>query len=240
MESFLKLHFPNSPVHRVDRDTTRRKNAMADVIEEISKGEPCILVGTQMLAKGHHFPNVTLVAILDADSGLMSTDFRGPERMGQLLTQVSGRAGRASQPGKVMIQSHHCEHPLILSLVQEGYLPFARHLLRERQLCSMPPYRYLALIKAESKRAENAVEFLTVARQFIESLSNHQNDWQMLGPLPAIMEKRNNRFRYQLHITSDSRKKLQQILSRVCSQLESHRVARRSRWSVDIDPQDMA
>ena len=121
-----------------------------------------------MLAKGHHFPKVTLVVIADIDSSLFSGDFRGPERMGQLLIQVAGRAGRAEQLGRVMIQSHHCEHPSIQSLVKEGYHRFARRLLRERQLSLLPPYRYLALLRSESKRPENAVEFLAVARQLCQ------------------------------------------------------------------------
>jgi len=239
-ESFLNLQFPSIPVHRIDRDTTRRKNSMAEVIAIIHQSDACILVGTQMLAKGHHFPNVTLIAIVDADSGLISTDFRGPERMGQLLTQVSGRAGREEKKGYVFIQSHHCQHPLMQSLIHGSYHQFARQLLRERHITRMPPYRYLAVIKAESKRPENAVEFLQTARQQAEQIHASSADLNYLGPLPCTMEKRANRFRYQLQINTTNRLFLQRLLKTLCRQLETHPLSRRTRWSVDVDPQDMS
>ena len=238
-EQFLQQRFTGTPVHRIDRDSTRRKNAMARVLEDVQRGEPCILVGTQMLAKGHHLPRVTLVAILDADTGLLSTDFRGPERMGQLLIQVAGRAGRAERPGRVVIQSHHCEHPLMQLLVTQGYQAFARALLAERQLGSMPPYRYLVLLRAESKRPENAIEFLTEARRLAQQLQPPCPQLHYLGPLPALMEKRNNRFRYQLHINAAGRGPLRHLLQRLCPQLEASPAGRRVRWAVDVDPQDM-
>lgn len=239
-EAALQQLFPNTPVIRVDRDTTRRKTALTDMIEDIHQGEPRILVGTQMLAKGHHFPDITLVAILDVDSGLFSPDFRGPERMGQLLIQVAGRAGRANKPGKVMIQSHHCEHPNIQSLIKEGYHRYARRLLRERQVSGLPPYRHMALLRSESKRAENAIELLKVARQIAQQQFPPSPQLSYLGPIPALMEKKKDRFCFQLHIQSDQRPLLQKVLTHVCNTLENHALARRARWSVDVDPLDMS
>ena len=159
---------------------------MNDLVEEINTGLPCILVGTQMLAKGHHFPDVTLVAIIDADGGLFSADFRGPERMGQLITQVAGRAGRASKEGRVLLQSHHIDHPMIQSLMHEGYHRFARHLLRERQVANMPPFCYLALIKAESIDGQIATDFLHQARSIAESLYPGDAKLQYLGHFPPL------------------------------------------------------
>ena len=139
IEEVLSQLFVGSKILRIDRDTMRRKNAMQEIVEQVHRGEPCILVGTQMLAKGHHFPNVTLAGIVDADQGLFSADFRGPERMAQLLTQVAGRAGRAEKPGQVMIQTHHPEHPLLQVLVAQGYERFAEAALRERREAGEKP-----------------------------------------------------------------------------------------------------
>jgi len=239
-ETELQGLFPNTRIIRIDRDTTRRKNAMNDLLDEINTGKPCILVGTQMLAKGHHFPDVTLVAIIDADGGLFSADFRGPERMGQLITQVAGRAGRASKPGRVVLQSHHTDHPMIMSLMFEGYHRFARHLLRERQVANMPPYRYLALIKAEAQDAQLATQLLTYARETAESIHASSDTLQFLGPLPANMERRGGRFRFQLQINTKSRAMLNKLLGEIGLRLESHPMNRKVRWAIDVDPQDMS
>lgn len=238
-ETLLQEHFPDFPVIRVDRDTTRRKNAMHDIVEKVNQGNPCLLVGTQMLAKGHHFPNVTLVAIIDADGGLFSTDFRGPERMGQLLLQVAGRAGRAERPGKVLIQSHLCDHPMLQTLIHQGYSAYAQLLLSERHVSLLPPFRFMALLRAESKRPDNAVQLLDTARHIAQRISPASPDLQYLGPLPAPMEKRNERFRYQLQLNASSRAALHQMLTRLIAELEQHPLSRRTRWSIDVDPQDM-
>lgn len=238
-EEFLTDYFPHTPVIRVDRDSTRRKHAMQNILNQVHQGDPCILVGTQMLAKGHHFPNVTLVAILDVDQGLFSTDFRGPERMGQLLLQVAGRAGRAEQPGHVYIQSHHVDHPLMQTLINEGYSPFAQQLLHERQISHMPPFRYLAVIRAEANHPQPAIELLQYARQQAELLHPSGVELSYLGPLPAIMEKRQGRFRFILQLNSSHRRHLQQLLSQLALQLEQDKRARKVRWHIDIDPQDM-
>ena len=238
-EELLVEQFPSINVLRVDRDSMSRKNAMKALTETVMQGEPCILVGTQMLAKGHHFPKVALVVILDADQGLMSPDFRGPERMGQLIMQVSGRAGRGDTPGKVLIQSHKPEHPLLQTLIQQGYHRYARQLLAERRATQLPPFSSMVLIRAESKRAENAVEFLQLARRLAQQLMSPSPGLSYLGPIPALMEKRQGRFRYQLQITSAKRKTLQNLMMRLLSELDQQALAKRTRWSVDVDPMDM-
>lgn len=238
-EAELEQLFPDTQVLRVDRDSTRRKHALRDLIEQVNTGEPCVLIGTQMLAKGHHFADVTLVVILDADAGLFSTDFRGPERMGQLLLQVAGRAGRAEKPGRVILQSHHVDHPLVQTLMYRGYAPFAELILRERQLTYLPPFRHLALVRAESQRPENALEFLRRARYLAEQLQPASEQLSYLGPLPAMLEKRGGRFRFQLQLNSAKRGPLQALLSRLSQQLETEPLGKRARWSIDVDPQDM-
>lgn len=238
-EETLEALFPQYPVIRVDRDTTRRKQAMQAMVDRVNGGDPCILLGTQMLAKGHHFPNVTLVAILDADGGLFSADFRAPEKMGQLITQVAGRAGRGDKPGTVILQSHHCDHPLIASLVQQDYRAFSDMLMTERQLAQLPPYRHMALLRAEAADGQAAKTFLEFARHQAEQQVPASPDTGYLGPLPAAMEKRNGRFRHQLSITCRERPRLQQLMSTLSVILEQSPLGAKVRWSVDIDPQDM-
>ncbi len=238
-ELVLQERFPDHKVIRVDRDSTRNKNSMQMLLADVHTGDPCILVGTQMLAKGHHFEDVTLVVIIDADAGLFSTDFRGPERMGQLLLQVAGRAGRAEKPGRVILQSHHTDHPLVQTLVNKGYHAVAELILQERQITQLPPFRHFALLRAESKQAQAAVAFLQQARQLAEALQPPSPQLDYLGPLPAMMEKRGDRYRYQVQISAAQRSTLQRLLSQLARQLEANPLASKVRWSLDVDPQEM-
>lgn len=239
-EQALHGLFPNTSVIRIDRDTTSRKMAMQELLASVYTGAPCILVGTQMLAKGHHFPDVTLVAVIDADGGLFSSDFRGPEKMGQLLVQVAGRAGRASKAGKVMIQTHHPEHPLINSLVNNPYQHYAKQLLKERENSGLPPFGHLALIRAESNNPQQPEEFLRALRMQIESNTPVENpEVRFLGPLPAPMARRAGFFRAQLLLQADKRKPLHHSLKRLCDAGEQHALGKKLRWSVDVDPVDM-
>jgi primosomal protein N' (replication factor Y) len=238
-EMTLREWFPATPIIRVDRDSTRNKNAMDKILNEVHRGKSCILIGTQMLAKGHHFANVTLVVIIDADAGLFSTDFRGPERMGQLLLQVSGRAGRAEKPGRVILQSHHTDHPLVQTLFFKGYHAFADLILQERQIAQLPPYRYLALLRAESKRPEIALEFLKFARNEAQILLPSSPNLNYLGPLPSMIERRGDRFRFQLQFNSAQRKSLQMLLTKLVEKLATNALSKRVRWAVDVDPSEM-
>ncbi|MBC53118.1 MAG: primosomal protein N' [Gammaproteobacteria bacterium] len=244
-EALLQRHFPETRVIRVDRDATSRKHELDDLLAEINQGTPCILVGTQMLAKGHHFPAVTLVAVLDADSGLFSADFRGQEFMAQLLVQVSGRAGRADntdRSGEVLIQTRHSTHQSLQMLINQGYHALATQLLDERRQAGMPPFAALAILRAEAINAGAPAQFLSAARAQAEDLlgqmpNGHQV--QISGPLPAPMEKRANRYRQQLLLRSPQRADLQTLLPVLCLQLEQMNTKRNVRWSVDVDPQDM-
>lgn len=226
------------PVIRIDRDTTRQKHALANHLAKVNQGDPCVLVGTQMLAKGHHFPKVTLVVIVDIDGGLFSADFRGPERMGQLLMQVAGRAGRESLPGKVLIQTHHSQHPWLQTLVAQGYSPFADSLLQDRQAAQMPPFAYLAVFRAESEQPQLALQVLESIKNRISDLQPSTPICQLLGPMPAAMERRQRRFRFVLQLRYVHRGLLQSTLQAVVPTLESESWPRSVRWQLDVDPQD--
>lgn len=235
-EQWLETKFPATPVIRIDRDSTRQKNSLEQSLAVVKDGTPCILIGTQMLAKGHHFPGIALVVIADGDHGLASSDYRGAERMAQLVIQVAGRAGRGEIPGTVLIQTHNPDHPLLELLLQKGYHLFGRQLLNDRQAAFLPPFSYQCLVRAESKRAEIAVEFLTVARQCLCEIAQPSPKLQYLGPIPARMERVNDRFRYQLLITAANRKALQHLLKEGIKLIDQQAIAKRTRWSVDVDP----
>ncbi len=238
-EECLSALFPDVPVLRVDRDSTRAKQAMSTLADQVNSGVPCILVGTQILAKGHHFPGVTLVAILDADSGLFSPDFRATERMGQLIIQVAGRAGRGDQPGTVILQSHHCEHPLMAALTQSGYPAFAAMLMAQRSAAQLPPLRNMALLRAEAHQPEDALSLLHACRRYCERHLPAGESRQYSGPWPAPLEKQRGRYRFQFVISNDERGELQRLLSGLAVHMEQQPGARKARWSVDVDPQDM-
>ena len=233
-EQFLSEQFAEYPVLRIDRDSMSRKQALHDMLDDIQRGEPCLLIGTQMLAKGHHFPHVTLVVILDIDSGLFSADFRGPEKMGQLLEQVAGRAGRAEKPGKVLIQSRFAEHPLLQTLLRDGYQRLARLLLTERQTSALPPYAYLALLRAEHADPYRAQTLLRAWCSVLQDLCEH--GVQVAGPWPAAMEKRASFYRFDVQIKSASRAALQRTLARFCEYAEQQKLPSGLRWSLDVDP----
>ncbi len=236
-EATLQRLFSDYPVLRVDRDSTQRKHALQQIIDRVQEGGPCILVGTQILAKGHHFPRVTLVAILDADSGLFSADFRGMEKTAQLILQVAGRSGRAEHPGHVLMQTHNSDHPRLRSLIDKGYSDFARQELLERRQGGLPPFSHLAMLRAEALSAGRAEAFLQLLRELVE-----QHDWPQvswLGPLPSPMERRAGRFRAQLLFESHERKALHQLLRWLTQVLEGLPQARKVRWSLDVDPLDM-
>ena len=236
VEQALAQHFPDINHIRIDRDTTRRKGELDRLLEQARSGASRLLLGTQMLAKGHHFPNVTLVGILDADHGLFSTDFRASERMAQLIVQVAGRAGRHERPGEVLIQTCHPEHPLLQLLITAGYPAFARAALTERRAAQLPPVTSMALLRAEAPAADTAMGFLASVQQRIAATGLPGVD--VWGPVPATMERRAGRFRAQLLLQSRQRGDLQRLLSTLVRQLEQSREARQVRWSVDVDPVD--
>jgi len=236
IEQYLQGLFPDTQVSRIDRDTTRKKGSLQEKLEKARTGESGILVGTQMLAKGHDFPNITLVCILDTDQALFSADFRAAEHLAQLITQVSGRAGRAEKSGEVLIQTHHPEHPLLQNLLHKGYPAFASDALQERSDASLPPCNHLALLRCESVEANAATTFLKQAITLTENIDKQQ--LEIFGPLPAPMERRAGRYRYQIMIQSKQRKILHPFMSWWIPQLQKLASARKVRWSIDVDPYD--
>lgn len=240
-EDELQRLFPGYPVHRIDSDTTRSKHRFANMLDRIHEGEPCLLVGTQILAKGHHFPKVTLVAVINADSGLFSSDFRATERMLQTLVQVAGRAGRAESPGTVVIQTHHADHPLMQSIARDDYLEIAHQLLQEREVAHLPPYRCLTLIQAEARHLNQAMAWLMGCKRKAESILSLNSRLEVLlsGPMPAIMEKRAGHYRAQLHLSAPQRASLRVLLSQLLVWAESQRPPSGLRWSIDVDPIDL-
>jgi primosomal protein N' (replication factor Y) len=237
IEQVLEKLFPDDNVVRVDRDTTRRKGALEKKLATINEGKRCILLGTQMLAKGHHFPDVTLVGVIDIDQGLFSSDFRAMERMAQMITQVAGRAGRAEKPGEVLIQTHHPEHPLLQTLIKQGYGEFAKQALAERQAAQLPPFSFLALLRAEAVDMQKPYEFLNEAKQL--ALQLDVSGVLISGPVAAPMEKRAGRFRAQLLLQANKRSELHRMLQPWVKQLEESKSGRKVRWSLDVDPIEM-
>jgi primosomal protein N' (replication factor Y) (superfamily II helicase) len=236
IEETLTQRFPQAEILRIDRDSTRRKGSMDALMQRIRNGRRQILVGTQMLAKGHHFPNVTLAGILDADSGLFGADFRAGERMGQLIVQVAGRAGRADQPGEVLIQTRYPEHPLLAALLQHDYRHFAERLLDERAAAGMPPSRHMALLRAESVHRAAPAAFLERVRRRAEETG--AAGIELLGPAPALMERRAGRYRAQLMLLAARRAPLHRLLAALVPGLDTLTSSGGVRWSLDVDPVD--
>jgi primosomal protein N' (replication factor Y) (superfamily II helicase) len=233
IEETLTALFPGVTLARLDRDVVRRRGDMEEVVRRMSSGEARILVGTQMVTKGHDFPNVTLVVVLNADQGLFSTDFRAPERLAQTIVQVAGRAGRGSKPGEVFIQTEFPGHPLLVSLLSEGYDGFARAALTERSQASWPPFSRLAALRDSAKTAEGALEFLTEARKLA---GTPPRGLRLLGPVPAAMSRRAGRFHAQLLIEGTGRSSLHHFLDAWLPAIEQLPSARRVRWALDVDP----
>jgi primosomal protein N' (replication factor Y) len=237
VEEMLAKHFKQTPIMRIDRDSTERKNALQERLAEIQKGKACILVGTQMLTKGHHFPRVTLVCILDADQGFFSADFRAMERMGQTLLQIIGRAGRESQHSEVVFQTELPDHPALNTLLEKGYAAFAQDILDERKVVNFPPFGCFCLIRADAPHLENSLIFLEEVKQILTTLTEHNS--KILGPAPANMQKKAGRHRAQLILHSDNRAKMQNLLNSGIQQIVALKGARKVRWSIDVDPMDM-
>ena len=238
VEQALQKKFANKNIIRIDRDSTRKKGVLEASLQSVNNGHADILVGTQMLAKGHHFPNVTLVVMLDIDGGLYSADFNASEQMAQLLLQVSGRAGREEKPGEVVLQTHQPDHPLLQSLIRSGYMSFAQELLQERKCAHLPPYQYMAIFRASSVVSLAGETFLNEVKQQLLTVSPQaqDKDLTLFGPLIAPIEKRAGRYRWQLMLTAANRGALNRVLKNSLSSIESRASARKVRWSIDIDP----
>ncbi len=231
LQGYLSMHFPEYPLWRLDRDSVPNQKRLHHTLQEIHKNLPGIILGTQMLVKGHHFAAVSLVIIVDTDAGLFSADFRGAERCLQQVIQVAGRAGRAGIQGEVILQTHDPEHPLLEILLKEGYHALAMHLLTERDALQLPPYRHLALLHAQASHPEWIMEFLNSLHVMLPQISP-------FGPVTAPIEKKAGQYRAHLLLQSISRKQLHidlQHLPQLCKEKSRHQI----RWWLDVDPQDL-
>lgn len=237
LEKSLRDHFPDITITRIDRDTTRRKHSIKELLETVHEGKKQILIGTQMVAKGHHFPNVTLVGIINADAGFFSADFRATERMGQLLIQVSGRAGRAEKPGEVLIQTHYPDHPFLHQLTKYGYLEFIKFVLKERQESGLPPYSHVALLRAYALNAEKPKEFLNDVKAIALEISPDRV--KALGPIPAPLPRKKSHYQTQLLIQSKDRTALQETLKKLISMIDILPSSKQVKWNLDVDPLEM-
>jgi primosomal protein N' (replication factor Y) (superfamily II helicase) len=235
LEDALARHFPELRIARIDRDSTRRQGAAERILDEVRDGRTQVLVGTQMMAKGHDFPGVTLVGVINADQGLFGTDFRAGERLAQTLVQVAGRAGRADRPGEVLIQTSYPEHPLLQRLLEQGYEGFADAALAERQAAGWPPFTHLAMMRAEATKPQLAMRFLAACRAALSA----PPELLVLGPAPAPMEKRGGRWRAQLLLQCAARPALHGALARLRDFAPTLPESRGVRWFIEVDPQDL-
>ena len=234
LEERLTTQFPDVPVVRIDRGTTSRRDALEQALAELGE-QPGILVGTQILAKGHDLPRLTLVVVVGIDEGLFSADFRASEKLAQQLVQVAGRAGRAERPGEVWLQTHHPEHPLLMTLVNGGYHAFAGSELEQRLAAGFPPFAHLALLRAEAQQVEQANAFL----QAVRALLPEGTPLEHFGPMPAPMPRRAGYQRTQLLLSCTQRGPLHQCLTGLVPAIHALPEARRVRWSLDVDPIDL-
>jgi primosomal protein N' (replication factor Y) len=233
LEETLSKLLPQARIARVDRDTISRKDALSDLLEKVHAQQIDILVGTQILAKGHDFPNLTLVGVIDTDSALFSPDFRASERLFAQLMQVAGRAGRADKAGEVLIQTSFPEHPLFHALVQQDYASYASELMQERSLAGFPPFSFMALIRAEASQYRDVDAFLQFAYGQMRTLAKQVTCYP---PMRAQMERLKGMERGQIVLQSQQRGALQKLLAHIIPLLRESKLASRVRWHVDVDP----
>jgi len=237
VENLLRAHFPNTPVVRIDRDTTRRKGELDKKLALVRSGKSVILIGTQMLTKGHDFPNLTFVGILDIDQALFSADYRAQEQLAQQIVQVSGRAGRGDKPGLVVLQTGQPEHPMLNQLLTQGYRSVAQQLLVERQVWNYPPFGHHALIRANAPQFEIGLAFLESLKNDLKIvLENDQGNIRLMGPMPSPIEKRANRYRYQMLISATRRSSLHCFLDQLISSIRRAKKMKELRYTLDVDP----
>ena len=241
LERRLRKAFPKARISRLDRDRVTRQAALERELEAIRRGETDIIIGTQLIAKGHDFARVTLVGVVNSDHGLYSIDFRAPEYLFQQLTQVSGRAGRAAAAGEVLVQTAHPDHPTLQSMRRHDFERFARHCIAERRAAHCPPFTHFALWRAESTQPAAALAFLRHAAALGRRMlaRGRLDRVEIMDAVVSPMEKRAGRYRAQLLVRSAHRGQLHQLLPGWLESLENDPRSRRARWSLDIDPMEM-
>ncbi len=235
LQETFQSRFPSYPVIRIDSDSTQQRAALTQMIDTIQQGNPSILLGTQLIAKGHHFPNVTLAIILEVDQGFLSADFRAIERTAQLILQTGGRSGRENLPGKVYLSSRLQALPELRALIKNDYLAFSKSLMAQRETYQLPPFTYQGLLRADAREPQQADQFL---RRLVRQYQALDVDCEVLGPTSPVMEQRAGWYRSQLLVNAKTR----QSRHRALQQLSKHLTQQRQsavRWSIDVDPVDL-
>ncbi|KIE64085.1 primosomal protein N' [Candidatus Riesia pediculischaeffi] len=235
LEERIRQIFPNIPVVRIDKDTVKNTYLLKEKLSLINTKEAKILIGTQMLAKGHHFSNVTLVALIDIDGVFFSNDYRASEKFAQLFTQVSGRAGRSLKKGKVILQTHHPNHPVLSSLIKKGYIEFALEILKERKESLLPPYSSHIIIRSRDRNGSNSLNFLTEVRKIILKHMDNTNLY-LSNPIPSTIPKKKGFFRWFLLIQHSSKIFLNIMLSKMIKKIQNIPEGKNVRWNIDVDP----
>lgn len=240
LEAALTPQFPDVPITRIDRDTTARAGAMEEYRAQIQRSGARILIGTQqMLAKDQHFPNVTLVSLLDVDGAIFSRDFRAPERFAQLYIQLLSCTGRADKKNEILLQTHYPQHPLLQTLLHNGYMDFAWQTLEERRQTRLPPFSNHVLFRAEDQDNQQAKQVLIQLRELLDTnRSLCDGEFCLMGPIPALIPKRKGRFHWQLLLSHPSRSQLQQLITFSLSPMTTLAQAQKVKWSLDVDPID--
>ena len=238
IEISLKNEFPNTQIVRIDRDTVKSKKQRARLLDQAKSGEGQILLGTQMLAKGHDFANLSMVAIINADQGMFGSDFRSSERFAQTFIQVSGRAGRRKEVGEVFLQTYNPKNPLLNTIISQDYNAFFSEAILDRKVPLWPPYSHLAVLHAQSTKKNSVFNFLNT----IETAGNDVNEGNtiLLGPVPSPIEKKAGKFRGQLLLLNTNRKELHQFLDKLCCVIKKTNKASKVKWSLDVDTIDLS
>jgi primosomal protein N' (replication factor Y) len=237
LEVSVRARFPEARILRMDRDTTVRKHAQREILRAWRRGEGDVLIGTQMVAKGHHVPGVTLVGVVLADISLNLPDFRAAERTAQLLLQVAGRAGRGDRPGQVIVQTYHPEHPSLLFCETQDYEAFARQELKVRQEAGYPPFRHLVLLRLSGPQADAATSAALLLGQVALKVCGGRTGIQCLGPSPAPIGRLKGRYRWHLLLKGDSRPELHRVAGHIGELARARLERTRVRLTVDVDPQ---
>lgn len=239
IEQLFQEIFPAANISRIDKDSTAKKQDFNKIISDILDQKVNLLIGTQMIAKGHHFPNLGLVVIIDLDSTLFSSDFRSTERLGQLIIQVAGRAGRCNL-GKVLLQTSYPNNPVIQAIANYDYNGFSQILFKEREISELPPFSHQILWRAEGSSSKSCLEFLTKIKQLANKFSTQEkNCCKIFGPIPAIMEKRKKKFHARLLFQDINRSKLQNLTSYLVNFVANNKILSSVAWSIDVDPKEI-
>jgi primosomal protein N' (replication factor Y) len=238
LEQNIKKRFPNYPVLRIDRDSITSRDDFARQMETLRQGDPCLLIGTQMIAKGHDYPAITMSAILDADQALFSASYRASERLVQTAFQVSGRSGRGDQQGEAYIQTDFADHPLMQALTNQSYTDIATSITREREMLGFPPFARVVMFRADAQSLEQATEKLDEIKQCLTPAANRHNV-KCIGPIPALMTRRIGRYRSQLCLIGSDTRKLRGVLREAMPDIEAVKSTQSVKWVVDVDAFDL-